>query len=105
MMGFLLDTSNSESIDKFRIHHAVIYNEVVQIIKETQNNQELVERIHHKYKLKNTTGYSLNALVDYSDPIDVIAHLMIGSEGTLGMIAEITYNTVINHPFKALSLI
>jgi len=39
--------------------------------------------------------------VDYQDPIEVIEHLMIGSEGTLGFIAEITYNTVIEHPNKA----
>ena len=44
--------------------------------------------------MKNTTGYSLNALVDFDDPIDVLAHLMIGSEGTLGFISEITYRTV-----------
>ncbi|WP_372768749.1 FAD-binding and (Fe-S)-binding domain-containing protein [Lutibacter sp.] len=102
--GFLLDTNNLESIENFKKHHATIYNEVVQIIKETQNNQKLVERIHHKYKMKNTTGYSLNALVDYTNPIDVINHLMIGSEGTLGMIAEITYNTVEDHPYKASAL-
>jgi D-lactate dehydrogenase len=29
--------------------------------------------------MKNTTGYSLNALVDFEDPIDIIEHLMIGS--------------------------
>jgi D-lactate dehydrogenase len=102
--GFVLETNNPESIARFKTHHAVIYNEVFQIIKETQSNLELVERIHHKYKMKNTTGYSLNALVDYQDPIDVISHLMIGSEGTLGMIAEITYNTVADHPFKASAL-
>jgi D-lactate dehydrogenase len=102
--GFVLETNDTDSIARFKKHHAAIYNEVVQIIKETQSNSELVERIHHKYKMKNTTGYSLNALVDYKDPIDVISHLMIGSEGTLGMIAEITYNTVKDYPFKASAL-
>ena len=55
--------------------------------------------------MKNTTGYSLNALVDFDDPIDVLAHLMIGSEGTLGFISEITYRTVADHADKASALI
>ena len=41
-------------------------------------------------------GYSLNALVDFpaDDPIEVIKHLIIGSEGTLGFVSQATYNTV-----------
>src|SRR4030095_14952452 len=62
-------------------------------------------RIRHKFRLKNTTGYSLNALVDFSDPVDILAHLMIGSEGTLGFISEITYRTVEEHAHKASALI
>ena len=54
--------------------------------------------------MKNTTGYSLNALIDFSDPFDIIEHLMIGSEGTLGFIAGIKYKTVTEQPFKASSL-
>jgi hypothetical protein len=44
----------------------------------------------------HTTGYSLNALVDFpaDDPIEVIKHLIIGSEGTLGFVSQATYNTV-----------
>ena len=55
--------------------------------------------------MKNTTGYSLNALVDFEDPIDILAHLMIGSEGTLGFIAELTYRTVPEYADKASALI
>ena len=65
----------------------------------------LAERIRHKFRIKNTTGYSLNALLDYDDPIDILTHLMIGSEGTLGFISEITYRTVPEHPHKASALI
>ena len=36
-------------------------------------------------------GYSLNAVVDVpaDDPIEIIKHLMIGSEGTLGFVSQV----------------
>ena len=103
--GFLLDTADQESIELFKRHHAAIYQGIDELAKATKENEALAQRIRDKFKMKNTTGYSINALVDYDDPIDIIAHLMIGSEGTLGMITEITYNTVEDPPYKACALI
>ena len=103
--GTLLDTSNQKSIEAFEAKQPDLMSGIKKLCAEVADNGELTQRIRHKYRLKNTTGYSLNALVDYSDPIEVIKHLMIGSEGTLGFIAEITYNTVIEHPHKASALI
>ena len=47
----------------------------------------------------------LNALVDFEDPIDILAHLMIGSEGTLGFLSRVDYRTVADTPDKARALV
>ena len=103
--GTLLDTEDPLSVAAFSQSHAVLLGELERLGRNTRSNPQLAERIRHKFKIKNTTGYSLNALVDYEDPIDILAHLMIGSEGTLGFIASITYNTVAEDPFKASALV
>ncbi|MDD2740772.1 MAG: FAD-binding and (Fe-S)-binding domain-containing protein [Rhodocyclaceae bacterium] len=103
--GSLLDTEDPLSVDAFSHSHAVLLGELERLGRDTRENAVLAERIRRKFKIKNTTGYSLNALVDYEDPIDILSHLMIGSEGTLGFISRITYNTVVEDPFKASALV
>lgn len=102
--GTILDTGDRDSKNEFIKSHPRFIKDIEALAKSTKDNSRLSERIRKKYKLKNTTGYSINALLDYSDPFDIIAHLMIGSEGTLGFISEITLNTVVEHPFKASAL-
>jgi len=102
--GTVLDTSDSQSKEQFIKTHPQFIDDIAEMTNSVKANEQLAERIAHKFKMKNTTGYSLNALIDFTDPFDVIEHLMIGSEGTLGFISEITYKTVIEHPFKASSL-
>lgn len=102
--GSLLDTADTISKEQFRLTHKKLIQDITEMAVSVKANDLLASRIVRKFKMKNTTGYSLNALTDFSDPFDVIEHLMIGSEGTLGFIAEITYKTVVEHPFRASSL-
>jgi D-lactate dehydrogenase len=103
--GTLLDTEDAASRAAFAQSHAALLGELERLGRETRDNPRLAERIRHKFKIKNTCGYSLNALVDYENPVDILAHLMIGSEGTLGFISRITYQTVVEDPFKASALV
>lgn len=103
--GTLLDTGDEESVNSFMVSHKELIDNIIVLHKEINSDEELASLIRHKYKMKNTTGYSLNSLVDFSNPIDIIQHLMIGSEGTLGFISEITYRTVLEAPNKASALI
>jgi len=102
--GALLDTSDGASREAFRISHGPLLDGLAALAAKVRNDTALAGRIRHKYRLKNTTGYSLNALVDFDDPFEILQHLMIGSEGTLGFIAEITYETVADDPHKATAL-
>ncbi|HEX2968750.1 MAG TPA: FAD-binding and (Fe-S)-binding domain-containing protein [Bacteroidales bacterium] len=103
--GTVLDTRDKESRKSFADTHRKMLSEIGILASDVIENPALTDRIRRKYSIKNTTGYSLNALVDYSDPFDIIEHLMIGSEGTLGFISEITYKTIDVDPFRASALL
>ncbi len=102
--GTLLDTGDAASRSAFGIARRDLVEGLARLAERTRADAVLAERIRRKFAIKNTCGYSLNALVDFTDPIDILQHLMIGSEGTLGFISEITYRTVPEYADKASAL-
>jgi len=103
--GTILDTRDSASVSAFRKHHSDLLGRLKSLAGDIKSNPDLLKKIQHKYRLKNTTGYSINALIDYNDPIDILAHLMVGSEGTLGFISEVSYNTVPHYSCRATAIL
>jgi len=105
--GTTLDTADPESRKAFLESHKDLVAGIIHLAQQTQGDRELASLIRRKFAIKCTTGYSLNALVDFpvSDPIEIIKRLMIGSEGTFGFISRVTYNTVPDWPNKASAFI
>jgi D-lactate dehydrogenase len=103
--GTVLDTGDPESVASFRRTHAELLAALTALHHEVTIDEELVALIRKKYRIKNTVGYSINALVDFHDPIDILIHLIVGSEGTLGFVSEVTYRTIDEHPHKATDLV
>ena len=103
--GTVLDTEDPQSIAAFRQSHAPLLAELELLGAQTRADSVLSAKIRYKYRLKNTTGFSLNALTEFNDPIDILTHLMVGSEGCLGFISAVTYHTVPDYPHRASGLL
>ena len=102
--GTVLDTRDANSRKDFVKCRSDMVEGIIALSQNLHSDPETVERVRRKYQIKNTTGYSINALIEFDDPIDMIQHLIIGSEGTLGFISEVTFNTLEEPAHKATSL-
>ena len=102
--GSLLDTGDGESRRAFISAHPALISEITRLHHEATENKAINDRITRKFQLKNTCGYGVNALIDFDDPLEIIQHLMIGSEGTLGFVSQATFETVHDAPLKATSM-
>lgn len=103
--GTVIDTSRQDADAEFHAREPMLARGVLELKGRLENDPTLRERVRNKYKRKNTTGYSLNAFLDYDNAVDIFQHLLIGAEGTLAFIAEAVLDTVPDLPVKYTGLL
>jgi D-lactate dehydrogenase len=92
--GTLVDTGSPDADEHLAAAEPEIAAGLVEIREAILADPPTADRIRSKFRIKNTTGYSMNAFLDSQTPAQILRRLMVGSEGTLGFIAEAVFDTV-----------
>ena len=92
--GTVIDTGASDADAKLRALEPELYEGLLKLRQRVVSNPASVAKIAQQFSMKNTMGYGINALVDYSTPAEILTHLLIGSEGTLAFVASATFRTI-----------
>ena len=103
--GTVVDTGDQKSKELFRKSHPEFIKKIEDLRDRVRADQELSDRIRQKYSIKNVTGLNIRPLLAYDDPFDIMAHCMVGSEGTLAFLSEVTMKTLHDYPFKASAMV
>ncbi len=103
--GTVIDTAAPDADARFEASEPQLAAGLLEQKRRLESNPGLAARIRSKYKMKNTTGYSLNAFLDFSTPVEIFSHLLIGAEGTLAFISEAVLETVPDLPVKYTGLL
>jgi D-lactate dehydrogenase len=101
----MLDTGAADADQRLRALRPELFDGLLRLRDRVRGNADSVRRVHAAFAMKNTMGYGLNALLDHDSPSQILAHLVVGSEGTLAFVAEATFRTVPVDPHAAAGLL
>lgn len=92
--GTIIDTAAPDADDQLRAREPDLLAALQRLCDRVRGNPDSVRRIRAQFAMKNTMGYGVNSFLDHDSPAQILAHLLIGSEGTLGFVAEAVFRTV-----------
>lgn len=92
--GTVVDTAAPDADSALRAAEPALVEGLERLRRRVTGDPASVALIRHAFAMKNTMGYGVNAFLDFERPAELLAHLVVGSEGTLAFVAEATYRTV-----------
>ena len=93
--GTIIDTEDPHAEEHFLASEFEMATGLLKIREEILADKELSARIVRKYGIRNTCGYAMHAFLDGERPVEILRRLMVGSEGTLGFVAEAVCDTIV----------
>lgn len=99
--GTMIDTAAPDADAQLAAAEPQLVATLEKLRARVRSNPDSVAKIEKHFALKNTMGYGINAFLDFDSPAQLMAHLIIGSEGTLAFVAEAVFRTV---PIRKLAI-
>ncbi len=103
--GTVIDTGAEDADQRLRALEPELCEGLLRLSRRVRGNPASVATLRQQFSMKNTMGYGLNSLLDHDSPAQMLAHLIVGSEGTLGFVAEAVFRTVPRLPHAATALL
>ncbi|ACQ78449.1 FAD linked oxidase domain protein [Beutenbergia cavernae DSM 12333] len=103
--GTFLDTGSPDADRRLAALEPDLHAGLGRLRDQLRGDAALRARIEHQFSMKNTMGYGINAFLDHTAPSGILAHLVVGSEGTLGFVASATFDTLPVLPRVATALL
>ncbi|MDQ4214865.1 FAD-binding and (Fe-S)-binding domain-containing protein [Microbacterium capsulatum] len=103
--GTILDTGAPDAGEQLRRREPAIAEGLAELRDRLRADPDASAEVARQFSRKNTMGYGLNALLDFDDPVRILEHLVIGSEGTLAFVAEARFRTIPIQPEASTGLL
>ncbi|MTD53201.1 FAD-binding and (Fe-S)-binding domain-containing protein [Amycolatopsis pithecellobii] len=92
--GRVVDTGARDADERLRALEPRLYEGLLRLRDRVRGNPGSLATVARQFAMKNTMGYGVNSYVDFDTAARILAHLAIGSEGTLAFVAEATFRTI-----------
>ncbi|GAA3817273.1 FAD-binding and (Fe-S)-binding domain-containing protein [Cellulomonas soli] len=92
--GTVVDTGAADADERLQALEPALHAGLLALRRRVLDDPASTATVARQFAMKNTMGYGLNALVDFASVPQILAHLLVGSEGTLAFVASATFRTV-----------
>lgn len=103
--GTVVDSAAADAASRLRREEPELVAALERLRDRVRADPATVAEIRERFAMKNTMGYAVNAFLDFDDPLDLLVHLIVGSEGTLAFVADAVFRTVPVMPHAATALL